>query len=188
MSLDSKANFQFCFYFGRVVREGAKRARNQDKYFEAPFTVDKYKQHHNSQHKQKWEEYKKLDATEKAMYFDGLIPRRTTLAAFFQNLQQGSLRKIRRSIVEDAMFRLYWREDEDDDSPDGLGRGCKDHKPTHDTQERMRACFGELVDDDDEGHYEVRIQRQELWRMVVKLLAIHGSFRAVGVEGVVRFL
>ena len=55
-------SYQFCVFFGREEKVGAKRkASLLVKYFKSPFCVKGYHQHLEEQHGSRWDEYKKLD-------------------------------------------------------------------------------------------------------------------------------
>ena len=61
---------QFCVVFGREEKVGAKRkAMNHAKFFKTPFCAEHYRQHHEGQHRSRWEEYKSLDDEKRFNYF-----------------------------------------------------------------------------------------------------------------------
>ena len=60
---------QFCIYFGKESKPGAKRERTANTKFFTNCKTDNYTSHLDSQHSERWKEYKTLSSAEKADYF-----------------------------------------------------------------------------------------------------------------------
>ncbi|CAK9278564.1 unnamed protein product [Sphagnum jensenii] len=78
----------FCLYQGRHVVKvnvvGRKRKqRNDIKYFTKPFSLFKYRSHHEGQHAASWTEYQGMSVNQKKQYFNGRIKATNTLHHHF---------------------------------------------------------------------------------------------------------
>ena len=103
---------QFCIFFGREEKVGAKRKPTAyTNYFRALFCVKHFRKHLNGQHPSRWEAYQNLDRAQKLAYFTedaSISPINQTIRAYFGGSQAPMIEDIDGSIVDvliaDMMF------------------------------------------------------------------------------------
>ena len=148
---------QFCRYFGKEEKAGAKRARTQiEKCFTAPFRPELYRSHVTGQHPEKWAQYSSFTDADKKDFFEKKVPFNNTLAAHFSG--EGVLKfKVKKNIVTDLIGGLFFNEDDEDEA-------------------KSKAL--EMFEDVDESeNTEVTIKSTRLFRLVTAFLANGASFR-----------
>ena len=99
----------FCVYFGRESKVGAKRKKTENiKYFSRPFRADNYRQHHVTQHPQRWEQYQEANHEEKKRFFEENRPIKETLHHHYGVKQVQQRYLINAPIVEVIIGEMLW--------------------------------------------------------------------------------
>ena len=113
---------QFCVFFGREEKVGAKRKpTSYTKYFRAPFRVKHFRKHLNGQHPSRWEAYQKLDRAQKLAYFTGdasISPINQTIRAYFGGSQAPMIEDIDGSIVDVLISDMMFDPDTEESTVD----------------------------------------------------------------------
>lgn len=146
---------QFCFFFEKEERAGAKRSRTQSvKYFKHPFRSECYRSHLVGQHSAKWAEYSALDDEGKKTHFKDTVPMNNTLAVHFAG--ESPLKLVfKKCIVEDLIGGLFFNEEDEDQS-----------------KTRALKVFKPIENDDD--NVSVTIKSAKMFRLVAEYIS-HGA-------------
>lgn len=169
----------FCEYVGReAVTVGPlptggsrKRARTVTvKYYRAPFRVDNMRAHAESQHKEKWLEYKVLCDADKKIFFDGVTPISNTLRAHFDG--ENHIRfDVERDIVQVLVGDLLF-------DPEAEGAAVeKEAALRFFTVLEDSESESDDEDEDEEKDYTVFIKSSRLFHLIVRFVARGASFR-----------
>ena len=105
---------QFCVFFGREEKVGAKQKTSSlVEYFKSPFCVEGFCQHLEGQHGSHWDKYKKLDKEKASTYFldASEVPIKNTVRAYFGDSQAPLIEDVDASIVDVLIVEMLFDSD-----------------------------------------------------------------------------
>ena len=163
----------FCEYVGRqdagTAGGARKRVRSENsKYYRAPFRTDNMKNHLQSQHRDKWQEYQSLGAEEKKVFFDCITPVANTLRAHFDG-ENDLVFTVERDIVQVLVTDMIF-DPEADGAEDEIEAALRFFTV-------LEGSGPESDADDDDTEYTVSIKSAGLFHLIVRFVARGASFR-----------
>ena len=170
----SAVRCQFCEFHGRESIPGQKHQRqqtNRTKDWKAPFRVEYYRDHLQSQHPIRWEEYQLLSSEEKKQYFDNKVEYKDTLFRHFDLQDDKIVYHIDASIVEKVIGEMFFHSDEYEGISLIIFINYKGVS--------QAIALKLFVKDLNGPNYTITIKKPMQFRLAVKFLAIGVSFRQV---------
>ena len=157
---------QFCTTFGREEKVGSKRSRTANiKYFRAPFRPEHYRKHAETQHPERFNEYREASKEEKAKFFDNFTPASNTLHRHYGGAQLTLKKFIDKPIVDIIVGEMLFDPDEETS-----------------TLDRALSVFQDTLDPAENGNgvtsrYCISIKNRVQFGLVVDYLSVGSSFR-----------
>ena len=176
----------FCKYFGRQVdmanRKRAARVTNQT--YGPDFRADVMTKHMESQHQEKWSEYRALSPSEQLKFFDRIVSRNNMLHRYIEIDGDELTLKISKAVVDTIISELLFRpEDEmaalEHDDGEALDPNIVERAARLIKLKRNALLLFKPDGEADDGSYVVVIKNVKRFQLIIKHASCGMSFRQI---------
>jgi len=181
-----EAVYSFCKYFGRQVdMANQKRAAHVANQMYGPdFRADVMTKHMESQHHEKWNEYRALSPSEQLKFFDGIMSCNNMLHWYIEIDGDELTFKISNAVVDTIIGELlFWPEDEmaalEHDDGEALNPNIVEHAARLIKLKRNALLLFKPNYEADDGSYIVMIKNVKRFQLIIKHASCGMSFRQI---------